>query len=154
MEVFIYYSDSVSYITPSEVKSLHAGATFETEDCDVPLCSRLSWHDLSIELNLMPAEFIPEHLAQLTRDILGIGLPNDARRTASLLSKLNATRSVITVQVEPGLDPEGRARLALARLAVGMRAIVLTSGALFSTRFQLLLAPDGSYDPAAEIVTP
>lgn len=150
MEVFVFYSQSVSYISPKEASALHPGAVFQWQQTEQEEYCALSWHDLSITLSLMPAPFIPAHLAQLSAEILGCVMPRGVQRSNALLARLNNTQSVTSVQVEPGLDAEGRARLVLARLAVGLGALVLTSGALFNTKFQLLLAPDGSYDPKAE----
>lgn len=112
---------------------------------------RFSWEDLSIECSLMPRSFIKEHVHQLARDVSRADAGRNTERTGLLVDRLLRTRLVMTVQVEPGRDGQGRANLVLARLALGLDAVVLTAGVLFDTRFRLLMAPDGSYDPAAEL---
>lgn len=149
MEVFIFYSKAVSQIEPGDIQALHPGAHFEQDQSGQMAFYRLHWHDLSIELSVMPADFMPAHLFQLAGDIKRSSKPGNERHALSLIKRLDQTQLVLTVQIEPGLDGEGRAKLVLARLAVGLDPIILTVGALFNQRFQLLLAPDGSFDPQA-----
>ena len=153
MEVFTFYSQTVGTIAPEEMQSIAPKAVFNHQESPQGTYFQFRWADMAVECSLMPRSFIKEHMLQLAGDVRKADGGSHEERTARLVDRLLRTRLVMTVQVEPARDNEGRANITLAKLAVGLDAVVLTAGVLFDKRFKLLMAPDGSFDPAAELVS-
>ncbi len=151
MEVFTFYSQTVGTIAAQEMQRIAPQAVFNHQESPHGTYFQFRWTDMAMECSLMPRSFIKEHMLQLAGDVRSADGGRHEERTARLVDRLLRTRLVMTVQVEPARDDEGRANITLAKLAVGLDAVVLTAGVLFDKRFKLLMAPDGSFDPAAEL---
>ncbi len=153
MEVFTFYSQTVGTIAAEEMQRIAPQAVFNHQESPQGTYFQFRWADMAVECSLMPRSFIKEHMLQLTGDVRKADDGRHEERTERLVDRLLRTRLVMTVQVEPARDNEGRANITLAKLAVGLDAVVLTAGVLFDKRFKLLMAPDGSFDLAAELVS-
>jgi len=151
VDVFTFYSQTVGSIAPQEMQKIAPQAAFSHTEGPEGTYFKFRWTDVAVECSLMPHSFIKEHILQLAGDVSKADGGRHEERTARLVDWLLRTRLVMTVQVEPARDNDGRANQVLARLAVGLDAVVLTAGVLFDKRFKLLMAPDGSFDPAAEL---
>jgi len=57
----------------------------------------------------------------------------------------------VGVEVQPGRDEQGRAEELIGRMCGGLRPIIFHADAVFDGMARLILAPDGSFDPAAEL---
>ena len=99
----------------------------------------------------MPPSELAEHLrgfeGYISQHIYHGQVPPHGK---DIIRSIRATLLVVGVELQPGRDQEGRAELLLGRMSGGLRPIIFHADALFDWTSRLLLAPDGSFDPAAE----
>jgi hypothetical protein len=110
------------------------------------------WPELAIVVNEMPAAELVEHLRGFegyVRQYIYRGkVPQRGER---IIRTIRATRLVVGVELQPGRDEPGRAEELLGRMCGGLRPVIFHADAVFDWMSRLLLAPDGSFDPAAEL---
>jgi hypothetical protein len=110
------------------------------------------WPDLTIVVSEMPAAEVADHLrgfeGYVRQHIYRGDVPERGR---AILRRIRDTRLVVGVELQPGRDEQERADELLGRMSGGLRPLVFHADALFDWMSRLLLAPDASYDPAAEI---
>jgi hypothetical protein len=116
---------------------------------------KFRWPDLTVTCNEMPAQLIPGHLdgfRSYVRSIYG-GEEFDPRST-QIADRIAYTRLVVGVVVEPGRDREGRTKRLLGAMANGLKALMFLGNALYDHMAKLILAPDRSFDPEADVLGP
>jgi hypothetical protein len=154
-ENFTLYAQTYDALPEEQMRRLAGDADFSTgTDDDGGRRFAYSWPGLSVTVHEMPARDVPGHLAGFrgyVRHIYG-GQPDE--RGERVLDRISHTRLVAGVVVEPARDEQGRAEQVLGSMAYGLHALMFYGSALFDRDSKLILAPDGSFDPDADILGP
>lgn len=108
------------------------------------------WPDLTIIVSETPGDLLAEHLGgfegYVRQHIYKGCVP---ARGEQIIRAIRATRLVVGVEFQPGRDE--RAEELLGRMCGGLHPLLFHEDALFDWMSRLLLAPDGSFDPSAEV---
>jgi len=154
-ENYALYARSYDSLPQAEMEALGHGTTVEKAQTDRGVTYIYRWPDLTIIVNEMPASQLAEHLrgfeGYISQHIYNGKVP---RRGKDIIRDIRATRLVVGVEFQPGRDKQGRAEELLGRMSGGLHPIIFHADALFDWMSRLLLAPDGSFDPGAEIRRP
>ena len=112
------------------------------------------WPGMTLTCNEMPGKELPRHLDGFCGYVRNIYRGKPDERGKQVLDRIKYTRLVVGVALEPGRDEEGRAEDLLGTLANGLKALLFFGDALYDPSTQLILAPDGSFDPEADVLGP
>jgi hypothetical protein len=151
-EHFAFYSTTYETLPDEDMRSLAGAAEFsvgEAEDGGKQFV--YCWPNVQITCNEMPAHQVPNHVQGFTVWIQRIYQGNPDERGKAILARIGATRLVVGVVVEPLRDEQGIADQWLGTLSSGLNALMLFGSALFDAQARLLLAPDATFNPEAEI---
>jgi hypothetical protein len=151
-ENFALYSQEYDSLPDAEMQALASPLCPARGITERGLTYSYQWPDLTILVSVLPAQETAEHLrgfAGYIRD--GIYHGTVPRRGERIIHRVLHTRLVVGVELQPGRDAEGRSELLLGKMCGGLRPILFHADALFDWNSRLLLAPDGSFDPAAAI---
>jgi hypothetical protein len=158
-ENFCFYSQIYDALPDEEMRGLAGKVGAKLAVAQQPgggrqFVFRWRWRKLSVTCNEMPAREVPDHLQGFRGYVLGIygGKPDE--RGEQILDRIGYTRLVVGVVVEPKCDTAGRAEQVLGALAYGMEALMFFGNALYDKDSRLILAPDGSFDEAADVLGP
>jgi hypothetical protein len=154
-ENFTLDAQTCDALPEEQMRRLAGDAVFSTgTDDDGGRRFAYRWPGLSVTVHEMPARDVPGHLDGFrgyVRHIYG-GQPDE--RGEPVLDRISHTRLVAGVVVEPARDEQGRAEQVLGSMAYGLHALMFYGSALFDRDSKLILAPDGSFDPDADILGP
>lgn len=152
-ENFALYSQSVDTLPRARMQVLANDLAPEVADTERGLTFTYRWPDLTIIISEMPATQLAEHLRgfeEYVRQHIYKGkVPERGER---IIRSIQATRLVVGVELQPGRDEQERADELLGRMSGGLHPIIFHADALFDWMSRLLLAPDGGFDPSAELV--
>jgi hypothetical protein len=149
------YSQTYDALPDEEMRRMAGKAKFSSEQTkDGGRSFTYRWPDLTVRCNEMPARDLPGHLNGFCGFVAAIygGKPDE--RGKKILDRINYTRLVIGVVVEPGRDPEGRAEAIIGMLVHNLDAVFFQNDAIYDRQPCLILAPDGSFDPQADVSGP
>jgi hypothetical protein len=151
-ENFALYSRSADSLPPAQMRVLADDVAPELAETERGTTYTYRWPDLTIIVSEMPAALLAEHLrgfeGYVRQHIYKGKVP---ARGEQIIRSIRATRLVVGVEVQPGRDEQERAEELLGRMCGGLRPVIFHADALFDWMSRLLLAPDGSCDPAAEL---
>ena len=154
-ENYALYTRSYDALPPAKMEALAGDAALEKGQTERGMTYCYRWPELTIIVSEMPASELKEHLrgfeGYISQHIYKGKVP---RRGEHIIRSIWSTRLVVGVEFQPGRDQEGRAELLLGRMSGGLHPIIFHADALFDWSLRLLLAPDGSFDPGAEIRRP
>jgi hypothetical protein len=154
-ENYALYTQSCDSLPLANMQALAGEAALEKGQTQRGVTYTYRWPDLMIIVNEMPASQLVEHLrgfeGYISQHIYKGKVP---KRGRDIIRSIRATRLVVGVEFEPGRDQQGRAEELLGRMSGGLHPIFFHADALFDWRMRLLLAPDGLFDPSAEIRRP
>ncbi|HKA07887.1 MAG TPA: hypothetical protein VKD71_11565 [Gemmataceae bacterium] len=154
-ENYALYTRSYDLLPQAKMEVLADGAALEKAQTERGVTYTYRWPDLTIIVSEMPANQLSNHLrgfeGYINQHIYKGEVP---RRGKAIIRTIRATRLVVGVEFQPGHDKEGRAELLLGRMSGGLHPIIFHADALFDWTSRLLLAPDGSFDPGAEVQRP
>jgi hypothetical protein len=153
-ENFAFYSQASDALPEERLRELAGGADFAVEQDNDGRRFRYRWPDLTVTVHEMPAREVPGHLdgfCGYVRHIYG-GKPDE--RGEQALERIRHTRLVAGVVIEPGRDAEGRAEAILGAMAYELHALLFYGSALYDRDSKLILAPDGRFDPEADVLGP
>jgi hypothetical protein len=154
-EDFAYYSQTYRSLPEDQMRLLAGDAEFSaSEEKDGGHTFTYRWPDLQITCHEVPAKELPEHLTGFGGWVRQVyrGLPD--ARGIQLLDRINHTRLLVSIIVEPVQDKAGRTNRLLGAMAGGLQPLIFYGNAVFDTSFQLILAPDGSFDENANVLGP
>lgn len=106
-----------------------------------------SWPDLKVIVASLDKEKLPAHLNGFAGYVNHIYKGNIPPRGQAIVERILGTKMVIGIEIQPGLDDEGRAEEIVGCLCGGFRPIMFCNNALFDWQSRLLLGPDQSFDP-------
>src|SRR5262249_12873915 len=112
------------------------------------------WPHVTVTCSEKPREELPSHLDGFCGYVKHIYRWKLDSRGQGILDRIRRTRLVVGVVVEPGCDEGGRAEGILGALANGLDALLFCQSALYDKNSKLILAPDGSFDPEADVLGP
>lgn len=151
---FALYSQSYRELPDAQMEALAGDAVFETgrtEEGERVFSYR--WPDLEIHCYERNGD-LGEHLQGFCGFVAQcLGGEPDARGQL-LMQRILATQLTVGVAIEPGRDEAGRAEGILGAISGGLDPIVFYEMALYDAGARLLLAPDGSFDPEADVGGP
>jgi len=153
LECFTFYSQSLDHL-PKEIMATlggdaqHVATTGENRG---PVFSYL-WDDgLSLTCNVMVQEELAQHLLGFIGYVTQVYPKGPDARGKQIIGRIGQTKLAVGIVVQPGRDPEGRVEDLLSRMMGGLTPILFYGDSLHDHLGRLLLAPDGSFDPEAEI---
>ena len=151
-ESFALCSRSVGSLPREQMQALADDLAPECAETERGLTFTYRWPDLTIIVSQMPGLELAEHLrgfeGYIRRHIYKGNVPERGER---IIRSVRATRMVVGVELRPGRDDQERSDELIGRMSGGLRPILFHSDSLFDWSSRLLLAPDGSFDPAAEL---
>jgi hypothetical protein len=154
-ENYALYTRSYDTLPQANMEALAGDAALEKAQTERGVTYTYRWPDLTIIVNEMPASQLEEHLrgfeGYISQHIYKGKVPS---RGKDIIRNIWSTRLVVGVEFQPGPDKQGHAEELLGRMSGGLHPIIFHADALFDWTSRLLLAPDGSFDPAAEIRRP
>jgi hypothetical protein len=153
-ENFTFYSQSYDALPDERMRELARGAKLAVESGKDGRRFRYRWWGLTVTVHEMPAREVPGHLdgfCGYVRQVYG-GKPDE--RGEQVLDRIRHTRLVAGVVIEPKRDAKGRAEWILGAMAYGLHALLFYGSALYDRDSKLILAPDGSFDPEADVLGP
>lgn len=152
-ENFALYSRSADSIPLEHMQVLADDVAPELAETERGTTFIYRWPDLTIIVSQMPAVQLAEHLrgfeGYIRQHIYKGKVPTRGER---MIRTIRATQLVVGVEFQPGRDEQERAEELLGRMCGGLRPVMFHNDAVFDWMSRLLLAPDGSFDPAAELV--
>jgi hypothetical protein len=153
-ESFSFYSQTSDALPEEQMRKLAQGADFAINTDDGGRHFVYRWPDLTVTVNEMPAKEIPPHLNGFCGYVTHIygGKPDE--RGEQVLERIRYTHLVASVVIEPERDEEGRAEHLLGSMAYGLHALMFYGSALYDRDSKLILAPNGSFDPEADVLGP
>ena len=95
-------------------------------------------------MNVLPADQVPGHLNGFAGYVVHVTGGGATPAAQAVLQRVSATRLVLGCVVEPGFDPAGEIRRALAAVASGGRGLVFAHNALYDAGGALLVGPAGA----------
>jgi hypothetical protein len=152
-ENFGLYAQTVDTLPEERMRQLAGEADFAVEQTAHGRSFTYRWPDLTVTVNEMPAQRIPEHLDGFCSYVRHIYNGRPDKRGEQVLDRIRYTRVVAGVVIEPERDAEGRAEGILGAMIYGLNALLYDS-ALYDRDSKLILAPDGSFDPVADVLGP
>jgi hypothetical protein len=151
-ENYALYSQSADNLPPDQMQVLADDVTPELAETDRGTTYTYRWPDLTIIVSEMPVAKLSEHLrgfeGYIRHHIYKGKVPARGER---IIRNIRATRLVVGVEFQPGRDEEDRTEELLGRMCGGLRPVIFHADAVFDWMSRLLLAPDCSFDPAAEL---
>jgi hypothetical protein len=151
-ESFALYSRSADTLPQAQMAVLADQIAPEIAQTERGTTYTHCWPDLTIVVSEMPAAMLAEHLRGFEGYVLQhIYKDKPPARGMQIVRSIRETRLVVGVEFQPGRDEQERAEELLGRMCGGLRPIIFHADTLFDWMFRLLLAPDGSFDPAAEL---
>jgi hypothetical protein len=121
-------------------------------ETDRGLTYTYTWPDLTILVSVMPAIQLADHLNGFEgyiRQYVYEG--NVPPRGEQIIDRIRETRLVVGVEAQPERDAQGRADELIGRMSRGLHPIIFHADGLYAWTGRVLLGPDGSFDPEAEI---
>ncbi|MHC5537354.1 hypothetical protein ACYOEI_03855 [Singulisphaera rosea] len=110
------------------------------------------WSDMTIVVSEMPGAKLSEHLRGFEGYVFQHIYKNKPpERGLQIIRSIRETRLVVGVEIRPGRDVQGRAEEFVGRMCGGLRPFIFYEDAVFDWMFRLLCAPDGSFDPEADL---
>jgi hypothetical protein len=153
-ENYAFYSHTYDALPENELKKLSGDCKFSLRPGADGRTFVFEWPDVTVTCNEMPKKNLPTHLDGFGGYVKHIYRGKLDSRGESILDRIQYTRLVVGVVVEPGCDQAGRAQRILGALANGLDALLFCQSALYDKNSQLILAPDGSFDPKADVLGP
>jgi hypothetical protein len=154
-ENFAFYSQTTDALPEEQMRRLAGDAEFSVGTAsDGGRSFTYRWPGLTITCNEMPSANVPAHLSGFcgyVKHIYGGKLDD---RGSHILDRINYTRLVVGVVIEPERDEEGRAERLLGTMAYGLDALMFYGNALFDKDSKLILAPGGQFDKEADVLGP
>ncbi len=151
-----FYSQTYDALPDEEMAKL-AGTAKLTVERDPAAGNRTfvyRWRGLTVRCTELPQAEIPAHLDGFCGYVRKIYGNRPDARGRQLLDRIRYTRLVVGVTIEPGRDPAGRAEELLGTIANGLDALMYFGGGLYDKHAKLVLGPEGSFDPAADLLGP
>jgi hypothetical protein len=153
-ENYALYSHTYEELPDAEMQRLGGQVRPSSGITERGLTYTYTWPDLTILVNALPREEMPEHLKGFVGYIRHIYGENIPRRGEKIIAQILRTRLVVGIEIQPGRDTEGRTEHLVGSMCGGLHPIMFHADALFDWMSRLLLAPNGHFDPAAEIGPP
>jgi hypothetical protein len=153
-ENFAFYSQTYDALPEEQMRRLAEGAEFSVDTAEGGRQFAYRWPDLAVTVNEMPAKEVPAHLDGFCGYVRHLYQGQPDARGEQVLDRVRHTRLVAGVVIEPGRDDQGRAEALLGALAYGLEARLFHGSALYDKDARLILAPDGSFDEAADVLGP
>lgn len=151
-ENFALYSRSADNLPRTQMQRLSDEVAPELAETESGTTFTYNWPDLTIIVSEMITDQLPEHLrgfeGYIRQHIYKGKVPARGER---IIRNIRATRLVVGIELRPGRDDQERAEELIGRMCGGLRPIIFHADALYDWMSRLLLAPDCSFDPAAEV---
>src|SRR5262249_15819106 len=150
-ENFALYSQTLDSVPDDQMLKLVDGIRPIISPPQGGLSYPYEWDALTITCYMVPNEEIAEHLhgfVGYVRHIYGGDVPP---RGEKLIRRIQRTKLVVGVEINPGRDPEERSDEIVGKLSYGLQPIIFHADALFDQDSRLLLAPDGAFDAEAQV---
>ncbi len=151
LENLALYSQTLEALPDGEMQVLAPGASLSTEQTEHGFRYIYRWPDLKIVCSVMPEAQRAEHLRGFVGYVKHISGGHVDERSARIIARILQTKLVVGVEIDPGRDKQGRAGTVLNKLTYGLRPIVFYRNSLLDWNGKLLLGPNRSFDPNAEI---
>lgn len=149
-ENFALYSCLVDTLPQKQMLVLGDDVKPEISQTDRGRTFTYRWPDLTIIVSEMPSELVAEHLqgfeGYVRQHIYKGKVP---ARGEQIIRKIRATQIVVGVELQPKRNEQ--AEELIGRMCGGLRPIMFHADALYDWMCKLLLAPNGSFDPEAEL---
>jgi hypothetical protein len=151
-ENYAFYSHTYDALPEDELRRLGSDCKFTVTPGPDGRSFEFKWPDVTVACNEMPKKNLPTHLDGFCGYVKHIYRGKVDSRGESILDRIQYTRLVVGVVVEPGCDQAGRAERILGGLAGGLDALMFCQSALYDKNSKLILAPDASFDPEADVL--
>lgn len=148
-EVFTFYSDSFDSITEEGWMNLAPGAAPTFDDNGNV---RYQFTDVKVECEILPEEELKQHLQEISQQIFQVYKGELDDRGRLMVERVLRTLMVVRVTVDPRRDEKEKVAKLMENLGTLVEAIVFCNGHILNDMGQLLLAPDGSFDPEAAML--
>jgi hypothetical protein len=153
-ENFAFYSQIYDELPEERMRELAGEADFTVEQTEDGRRFLYRWTDLTVTVNVMPTQKVPEHLKGFCGYVRHIYEGEPDARGEQILDRIRYTRLVAGVVIDPERDEEGRAERILGAMAYGLHALLFYGSALFDRDSKLILAPDRTFDAEADVLGP
>jgi hypothetical protein len=153
-ENYAFYSHTCDALPEENLRTLGGNCEFTVSSGADGRTFVFKWPDLKVICNEMPGKNLPNHLEGFCGYVKHIYRGKLDSRCEAILGRIQYTRLVVGVVVEPGCDQAGRAEGILGALANGLDALLFCQSALYDKNSKLILAPDGSFDREADVLGP
>jgi hypothetical protein len=153
-EQFAFYSQTYNSLPEEQMRGLAGGADLTIGDTAGGRRFTYRWPDLTVTVNEMPAKEVPANLDGFCSHVRHLYQGQPDALGQQVLDRVRHTRLVAGVVIEPGRDDQGRAEALLGALAYGLEAVLFYGSALYDKDARLILAPDGRFDEAADVLGP
>lgn len=153
-ENFTFYSQIYDTLPEEQMRDLAGRADFAVERTEDGRSFIYRWPHLTVTVNEMPAQKVPEHLDGFKNYVRHINGGNPDERGEQILDRIHYTRLVAGVVIEPERDEHGLAEGILGAMAYGLHALMFYGSALYDRDSKLILAADGSFDTEADVLGP
>jgi hypothetical protein len=154
-ENFALYSQTYEALPEEQMSRLAADAEFAAGTAsDGGRSFIFRWAGLTVTCNEMPPANVPTHLSRFCGYVKHIYGGKLDERGSRILDRINYTRLVVGVVIEPKRDAEGRAERLLGSMVYGLNALMFHGNALYDKDSKLILAPGGEFDKAADVLGP
>jgi hypothetical protein len=150
-ENFALYSQTLDSLPEDQMLRLVDGIRPIVTPSAGGLCYRYEWDDLTIACYVVPKEEFSEHLQGFIGYVRHIYRGEVPPRGEKVIRRIRNTKLIVGVEITPGRDPEERCDTLVGKLSFGLRPLIFHADALFDQDSRLLLAPDGSFDPLAQV---
>lgn len=154
VETFAFYCQTYDSLPEKRMKELAGNAKLRTTVDEDGKNFVFSWPHLTVTVNEMPAKQIPAHLNGFCGYIQHIYGDSFDERGEQIIDRIQHTRMVVGITIDPERDDEGLAEDILGTMAYGLDAIIFHASAIFDKDAKMILAPDRSYDRDADILGP
>jgi hypothetical protein len=153
-ENYAFYSHTYDALPEENLRQLGSDCKFTVTGGADSRTFVFQWPNVTVTCNEKPRKELPNHLDGFCGYVKHIYRRKLDSRGEDILDRIQYTRLVVGVVVEPGCDREGRAERVLGALANGLDALLFCQSALYDKNSKLILAPDGSFDPEADVLGP
>jgi hypothetical protein len=149
---YALYSSKRDHLPREIMRQLADSVTPEIGITERGLTFTYHWPDLKIIVAEMPQDQIADHLQGFEGYVRhGIYHGDTPSRGAEIIGQIRRVKLVVGIEAQPDIDEAGRAEELIGRMCGGLRPMMFCQDAIYDWMGRLLLGPDQSFDPSAEL---